>query len=122
VTGYINDTVPVAVQTWLGNPRDFRAAVVGTIACGGDADTSAALVGGLVGTGVGPAEIPAAWLRGLAEWRRSAAWLERLAGALDAAPAGGARPPSLPGIPLVMRNLGFLAVVLAHGFYRLRPW
>lgn len=123
-SGYVNDTVPVVVQAWLRSPSDLRVAITEVIRCGGDADTTAALVGGLVGTRVGSGGVPGDLLAGLAERSRSAAWMTRLAEELDASLEEGRprRAPSLPVVPLVARNLGFLVVVLGHGFYRLRPW
>ena len=59
VTGYTYHTVPVAVHSWLSFPNDFRASVIAVIECGGDADTTAAIVGGIVGARVGREGIPA---------------------------------------------------------------
>jgi len=124
VTGYVNNTVPVAVHAWLRHADDFETAVVETIRCGGDADTTAAIVGGLVGTGLGAAGIPANLTAAFAEWPRTPAWITRLAQSLDTAIAAGAasQPPALPALPLFARNVAFLVIVLGHGFFRLRPW
>ncbi|MGQ7403049.1 ADP-ribosylglycohydrolase family protein, partial [Streptococcus suis] len=58
VTGFILDTVPVVVHAWLSHPEYLHAAVSALILCGGDADTTAAIVGGLVGVRVGGSGIP----------------------------------------------------------------
>ncbi len=79
VSGYIYHTVPVVLQSWLRNQHDFRAAVREVIACGGDTDTTAAIVGGIVGAGVGQDGLPAEWLSRLWEWPRSAEWISGLA-------------------------------------------
>ena len=120
VSGYVLDTVPVALHACLSHPRDFRRAVTAAIECGGDTDTVAAIVGGIVGAAVGVEGIPAAWLDGLKDWPRTTRWMRQLGTALARAD-GAARPPRLfiPGI--VVRNLVFLAVVLLHGFRRLLP-
>ncbi len=78
VSGYIYQTAPVVLHAWLSHPCDFRAAVTSVIRCGGDADTTAAIVGGIVGSAVGKEGIPAEWLDRLAEQPRSVAWMERL--------------------------------------------
>ena len=121
VSGYMYHSVPVAVHAWLSHPRDFRSAVISVIRCGGDTDTTAAIVGGIVGSAVGKQGIPGEWLSGLAEWPRSVAWMERLGEEFAAARTAGTakKPPRLPAVPLLARNLLLIAVVLFHGFRRL---
>jgi ADP-ribosylglycohydrolase len=123
VSGYVYHSVPVALHAWLANPRDFRAAVTAVIRCGGDTDSTGAIVGGIVGAAVGKDGIPAEWLGGLAEWPRSAAWMERLAAQLQSSmqPGSKERPIELPAYGVVPRNLFFLSVVLLHGLRRLLP-
>lgn len=119
--------MPVALYCWLRHPGDFRRAVEEVILLGGDADTTAAITGALSGATVGAAGLPADWLRGLADWLRSARFLaklgERLAAQRSAAPGGAPAPGPVPlfwpAIPL--RNAIFLAAVLGHGFRRLLP-
>ena len=123
VTGYVYHTVPVALHAWFRHPTDFRAAVSGVIRCGGDTDTTAAIVGGIVGAGVGKTGIPREWRDGLAEWPRDVAWMERLGTRLARVVEQGTPLPPLP-LPapaLALRNLFFLIVVLYHGFRRLLP-
>ena len=123
VTGYTYHTVPVAIHCWLSFPNDFQKAVTAAIECGGDADTTAAIVGGIVGARVGRDGIPAEWLSGIWEWPRSVQWMESLGIELSRAwPNSCAeRAPSINPIAVIMRNLLFLAVVLCHGFRRLAP-
>ncbi len=123
VSGYVLQTVPVALHAWLSHPRDYRSAVLATIRCGGDADTTAAIAGSIVGSGIGRSGIPADWMQGLLAWPRSVAWMRRLAESAAEARATGRpapAPPLIPGATLA-RNLFFLAVVLCHGFRRLLP-
>jgi ADP-ribosyl-[dinitrogen reductase] hydrolase len=123
VSGYVMHTVPVALHAWLRHPADYRAAVMAAAACGGDADTTAAIVGGIVGAAVGRAGIPGDWLAGVREWPRTVAWMHRLGRQLAhvMATSRPARPPRLSAVGLLGRNLLFLLVVLAHGFRRLLP-
>ena len=123
VTGYVNQTVPVVLHAWLSFPNDYRSAVLAVIRCGGDTDTTAAIVGAIVGAAVGKEGIPAEWLAGLAEWPRTVDWMEGLGRQLAAVMASGReqKPLGLPIVPLPARNLLFTAVVLAHGFRRLLP-
>lgn len=122
VSGYSYHTVPVALHTWLRQPDDFSA-VVNAIRCGGDTDTVAAIVGGIIGARVGKEGIPPHWLERIWEWPRSIAWIEQVGQRLAQVCATGIpqRPVSLPVWALSLRNIGFTAAVLAHGLRRLFP-
>ncbi|MDP1563871.1 MAG: ADP-ribosylglycohydrolase family protein [Pirellulaceae bacterium] len=78
VSGYVYHTVPIAIHAWLTHQHDCRAAIMSIVQCGGDADSTAAIVGGIVGAGVGQKGIPADWLDGLIEWPRTVSWMENL--------------------------------------------
>jgi ADP-ribosyl-[dinitrogen reductase] hydrolase len=123
VTGYVYHTVPVALHAWLSHPHDFRAAIMAIIRCGGDTDSTAAIVGGIVGTSVGREGIPREWLDGLIEWPRSVSWMERLGVQLSISVQShsAVSPIRVPASGLFIRNLLFLIVVLCHGFRRLAP-
>ena len=123
VSGFVCHTVPVALHAWLTNQRDFRSAVCAVIQCGGDADSTGAIVGGIVGASVGREGIPEEWLDRLIEWPRSTAWMERLAVQLDSTMQSGVatRPIRLPVYGVIPRNLFFLVVVLLHGARRALP-
>lgn len=123
VTGYTYHTVPVAIHAWLSSPKDYRQAVTAIIRCGGDADTTAAIVGGIVGAGVGQEGIPNEWLHGVWEWPRSVGWMRQLGGALADSLNDGkpAKSPTINPISVVLRNSLFLPIVLFHGFRRLAP-
>ena len=123
VSGYAFQSVPVAIHAALRHRNNFEAALTEAIACGGDTDTVGAIIGALVGARVGVAGIPAPWRNGIVEWPRSLSLLhrvgERLSRQLETPSALGPLPYFWPAIPL--RNLAFLAIVLAHGFRRLLP-
>lgn len=127
VSGYVYQTVPVALHAWLCSPHDYRQAVLAVIHCGGDTDTTGAIVGAIVGAGVGTITevggIPSEWRAALWEWPRTVGWMARLGGQLAAVCTDGLpqHPVSLPFLPLLARNIFFAAVVLAHGFRRLLP-
>lgn len=78
VSGYVYHTVPVAIHAWLSHQHDCRTAIMAVVQCGGDADSTGAIVGGIVGAGVGRHGIPQEWLDGLIEWPRTVAWMEKL--------------------------------------------
>jgi ADP-ribosyl-[dinitrogen reductase] hydrolase len=123
VSGYVYRTVPVVLHSWLSHPRDFRLAVMAVIRCGGDTDSTAAIVGAVAGSGLGRAGIPPEWLGRLWEWPRSVGWMERLAeSARDAVKTGApVRPPGVFPVVGLARNAAFLAVVLCHAARRLLP-
>ena len=121
VSGYALHTVPVALYAWICHPTDFAAGVEAVVRCGGDTDSTAAIVGALVGAGVGREGIPAHWLEKLAEWPRSVRWMQRLAAQLaQASLADKKRKPSRArrllgalGWPVrLIRNLAMWSVVL----------
>ncbi len=79
VSGYVYQTVPIAIHAWLRHQHDYRAAIEDVIRCGGDTDTTAAIVGGIIGAATGPSGIPEAWRRGICDWPLTMGWLEKLA-------------------------------------------
>jgi ADP-ribosylglycohydrolase len=56
---YVLESVPFAIATFLRHPNDFRAGVLEAVNAGGDADTTAAMVGAMIGVNVGISGIPA---------------------------------------------------------------
>lgn len=123
VSGYTYHTVPIAIHCWLSFPDDYQRAVTTAIECGGDADTTAAIVGGIVGARVGKEGLPAKWLSGICDWPRSVAWMESLGTTLSQSwpVKNSSLAPSVNPIAVILRNAVFLAIVLCHGFRRLAP-
>lgn len=123
VTAYMLHTVPIVLHAWMRFPNDYRSAVQAVIACGGDADTTAAITGAIVGAHLGREGIPKKWRDGLCEWPRNLRWIERLGRELAKSVAEGtprrAVPLSIFG--LFARNLFFDLVVLLHVIRRLLP-
>ncbi len=123
VSGYVYHTVPVVIQTWLRHQQNYPGAIREIIRCGGDTDTTAAILGGIIGASVGKDGIPDLWLQGLWEWPRSKVWIELLGKQLaDVCDRGNPqRALSLPLLGIWLRNLLFMLVVIVHGFRRLLP-
>ncbi len=123
ISGYVYHTVPVVLHAWLRHQGDYRSAIIDIVRCGGDTDTTAAIVGGIIGARVGTSGIPQEWIGGLWEWPRSVRWMEqvgkRLAEVCSQGTRGGAVP--VPVYGLLARNFVFMLVVLFHGFRRLLP-
>jgi ADP-ribosylglycohydrolase len=124
ISGYINHTVPACLFCWLTWPSDFRTAIEQIVIAGGDADSTGAIVGGLTATSAGVDAIPAEWLDGIFEWPLNIAWMEGLARSLEEESAGTNRSTRrlvLLWPAVLVRNVFFLCVVVAHGLRRLLP-
>lgn len=127
VSGYCYATLKVALHIILRNQNDYKTAITESINCGGDTDTLAAIVGSVVGAGVGATNIPPPWLGGVKEWPRSVSWMNKLAGQVGATKAENNIKESLnksikvPYPYAMVRNGFFMVVVLLHGFRRLFP-
>ncbi|MCP4040475.1 MAG: ADP-ribosylglycohydrolase family protein, partial [Gammaproteobacteria bacterium] len=123
VSGYIYHSMAVVLHIVLRHPHQLEDGLGEAIACGGDTDTVAAILGGIIGAGVGREGIQKKWLSRLRDWPRSVSWLRYLARELAFVElAGTAR--SAPGVPLLgvlARNILFMVWVLAHGFRRMLP-
>ena len=123
VSGYMYHTLPCVLHVWLAHQRDYRAAVTAMIRLGGDSDTTAAIVGAIVGARVGKTGIPGEWITNLAEWPRTVPWMKSLAQRLSQCcreQRCGQRVWINPAL-LLMRNVVFMLIVMAHGFRRLLP-
>jgi ADP-ribosyl-[dinitrogen reductase] hydrolase len=122
VTGFVNNTVPVSIHAWLSFPEDWERAVQTVIRCGGDADTTAAITGGIVGSRVGVDGIPTTLRRTFVDWPRSLKWLEQLGHDL-AEPCGPSSSAVIRAgyLALLLRNVVFVPTVLLHGVRRLLP-
>ena len=123
ISGYVCHTVPCVVQVWLRHQSDFENGLLEIVSAGGDTDTTAAILGGIVGSRVGKEGIPTRWLTRIVEWPRSPVWIEELGHRLARALAGDqdVEPPRCPVFATALRNALFAAVVLGHGLRRLAP-
>jgi ADP-ribosylglycohydrolase len=128
VTGYALHTVPAALYAWMRHTGDLRAAVTAIVHCGGDTDSTAAIVGGIVGAGLGPQGVPGPWLARLLAWPRGPVWMggvaQQVAAAVHrrepAAPTAAAKLRELAGWPgWLLRNLAMFVVVVVVAFKRL---
>lgn len=123
VSGYVYETVPVVVFAWFTHYDNFAATLQSVIECGGDTDTTGALVGALSGATVGASEIPKEWILGLAEYPRNVPFLMKLGRQLELASVSPelAHPVRYFWPAVLPRNVIFLVAVLVHGFRRLFP-
>ncbi|PKL78584.1 MAG: dinitrogenase reductase [Candidatus Melainabacteria bacterium HGW-Melainabacteria-1] len=122
ISGYMLHTAPAVIWLSFGYRDDFSGGLQAAIRCGGDTDTVAALLGGVLGAGLGSQALPPKLLTGLWEWPRSPAWILELARRLASARQGvPTQPLGLNPLALLLRNGLFMMLVLLHGFRRLLP-
>ena len=114
VSGFIVDTVPAAVYC-AARADDPRRALERAVRLGGDTDTTAAIVGALVGARVGVDGLPRDWLEGVCDWPVSTESLRALAEAL----ATGSSAPRQRWIASIPRNLGVAILIFGHLTLRL---
>lgn len=123
ITGYMYHTVPAVLFVWFLQPKDVLTGLQMLIRAGGDTDTTAALLGGILGAQVGPQGLPVDLLKNLWEWPRNTAWMAEMGQKLQPL---AVRESPLPPLKLAvwqlpLRNFIFLQGVLFHGFRRLFP-
>ena len=120
VSGYIVATVEAALSLVAQHPDDVRVAIIETVALGGDTDTVAAIVGGILGAHLGSEAIPSNWLNGIIEPWWTPKRLKKLAVQLAEVVQTGVpqRPDANFWLPT---HALLLPIVLFHGFRRLFP-
>jgi ADP-ribosyl-[dinitrogen reductase] hydrolase len=121
VTGYAFHSVPVALYAWLRHPKNFKLALSETLDCGGDTDSTGAIVGALAGAGAGVESIPKEWMANILEWPRTLSLMHRLATRLEQPTEKSSGPVTYFWPGLIFRNIIFLIIVLIHGLRRLLP-
>ncbi len=123
VTGYMYHTIPAVLHVWFRHPLDYLGAIQEIVRAGGDADTTGAILGGIIGAAVGKEGIPVEWRSSIWEWPRSLAWMEQMARHLAESRQTKQASSSVaylwPG--LILRNIFFALVVIFHGFRRMLP-
>lgn len=120
VSGFAPNTVAVALYGWLRHRHHFSTILTEVIHCGGDTDSTGAIVGGIAGADSND-EIPAAWIKGIAEWPRSISYMTQVAEALRQSEHNPANVPKCAVWAVLPRNIAFLIIVICHGIRRLLP-
>lgn len=115
-TGYVVSTLEAAVAVLLLE-RTFEGAITRTVRLGGDTDTVAAIVGGVLGAQLGRSALPTGWVAGWGDWPWT---VERLDDLARAACVAGPTP-SVPAVSLP-RNLLVLGIAVGHILRRWFTW
>lgn len=116
ISGFAFQTVPAVIHAGNLHHWDYEQTVGCVLDAGGDADTAGAIAGALCGAMHGPESIPEEWIQGVCEWPTSMDDLSRLAEALTTERKLRVRAAWSP--TLLLRNLWFFIIVLAHGVAR----
>jgi ADP-ribosylglycohydrolase len=121
VSGYIVHTVAAVIHVWLRNQKNFAGGIEEIILAGGDTDTTAAILGAIIGAGADSASFPETWVKKLAEWPRSVQWLEKLGDRLEEVKSTGKKgfPPYYAWYLIPLRNLVFIFIILLQVFKRI---
>ncbi|MDR3691524.1 MAG: ADP-ribosylglycohydrolase family protein [Fimbriimonas sp.] len=109
-TGYMVHTVNAAIECWRSHPHDMESALRMAVALGGDSDSVAALVGGLVGASPQASSAPQEWLRWMG-WPGAREIVEI---------ASGGRT-NLPMFRLLTQHALTLALIPSHVLRRALP-
>ncbi len=120
VTGYMLHTVPVCIHGWLTHRNQPGELLRTMILCGGDADTTAAIAGGIIGSEL---EVPNDLVKGIRDAPCSPNWIGKLSEQLALVSETGIPETPIQTSFLMQqtRNLFFLLAVLLHGVRRLLP-
>ncbi len=112
VSGYIYHTLPIVLHAWLRNPHDLKQAIIDVILCGGDTDTTAAIVGSIVGAD--GETLPKEWIEGIVDYPLNAKHIEENARVLTEVfeEQKVTKAPSLFWLATLVRNFIFLVIVL----------
>ncbi len=119
ISGYMYHTVPTVLYCWFKHKKNFRASLTDIVKCGGDTDTTGAILGAITGAGGGKEVIPEEWLTNIWDWPLSVKWLEELGRSLSENNKNTGAKLNFAGS--FVRNIFFTVIVLLHGFRRLLP-
>lgn len=123
VSGYMYHTVPAVIHSWLIYQNDLLGGLNDILRCGGDTDTTCAILGGIISPNTGLKNIPKTITDNIFEIQYSKDFIEKLGDNLSNILNNKKLEHNLKiSIPkILIRNIFFLIIVLSHGFRRLLP-
>ena len=119
VGGYIYFTLPIVLHSWLRNRDDIKNGIIDVVRCGGDTDTTGAIVGSIIGARV--EKLPQKWIDGIVDFPRNVAFIEKVSYELASVfmEKKPKKAPRLSALAMVVRNFLFFVIVLVVGVLRL---
>ena len=123
ISGYSYHTVPAVIHCWLRNQNSFKSGIFEIVECGGDTDTTASILGGIIGARVGLEGIPKDWIHHIIDYPRNIDWIIELSLQLSQVKLTKQKgtPLNLSIFSLLVRNIIFGMIVIGHGLRRLLP-
>lgn len=122
VSGYIYQTVPAVIHCWLRNQTEYKKGVIEIIECGGDTDTTASILGAVIGAKTGKDSVPDEWRENIVSWPYTKKYIENLLidveNGLNYKQFNVKKPLFLFA---AIRNLLLYPLILGHGLRRLLP-
>lgn len=108
VSGYIYQTLPIVLHSWLKNKTNVKQAIIDVIRCGGDTDTTGAIVG------VKNKDYPKEWIDGIVDYPRNLVFIEEVSEvlALVMEKRETMKAPRLSVLAILGRNIFFFFLVL----------
>lgn len=136
VSGYIYNSCEAVIHCWLTYKNDFKKAILEIIKCGGDTDTTAAILGTIIAAGNSSDSIPENWIDNSISFPFSIEYMKDLSTATSdkfnalnidnstsefmySTEIKSIKKPS--NLLLLFRNLLFYPIIILYGFRRLLP-
>ncbi len=123
ISGYVYHTVPAVIHCWLRNQDDFKSGMHQIMGCGGDTDTTAAILGSIIGAKVHRTGIPEDWSSKVILWPYSMKFIDNICNAVYESLV--CRKPikvKQPNVLLVLvRNILCYPIIIYHVLRRMIP-
>jgi ADP-ribosylglycohydrolase len=119
VSGYIYQTLPIILHSWLRNPHNLKQAIIDVILCGGDTDTTGAIVGSIVGAN-SKVTLPQEWMECIVDYPLNIKHIEESAKKLTQVlqEQKPTKAPKTCWLLTLIRNMVFLMIVLVVSITR----
>jgi len=112
VGGYIYYTLPMVLHVWLKHKNNLREALIEIIKCGGDTDTTGAILGSIIG--VRDKKSVQKWIDTIMDYPLSPAYIQKISYTLSEVIESKKvqKAPHFFFLTTILRNMVFLSIVL----------